>query len=99
MVSYNLGEKLMSDKPWNGSERRSTPNDHDHITRMLVIQEGLLESNKELAETTKAIGIELMQHRIDDDTKFGQLHGKLNWMIGIGVGASFVIGLIVEIHK
>lgn len=61
---------------WDGrTERRGNPNDHDKLTRLLVLSESQGEDIREFKSDFK-------DHVKDDNQRFT----KANWFIGIGVG-------------
>jgi len=71
---------------WDGrTERRESPNDHDRITRLLVLSESHSDDIKEFKRDFK-------DHVKDDNHKFT----KINWFIAIGVGIISTLEFILK---
>ena len=84
----------MTEKRWDGSiERRSNASDHDHITRMLVIQEGLLKS-------FESFNITFVAHTLEDEKKFDRVNKNIYMFNGGLIVINAVIGflLIIKFH-
>jgi hypothetical protein len=77
------------DKKWDGTtERRINAGDHDHITRMLVMNETIVDT---LRETKTELDI----HKLQDEKKFDFINRTL-WG---GFGALGMLELILRINS
>lgn len=84
----------MYNKPWDGkTERRTDATDHDHIIRMLTIQEGMVK-------TFDSFNTAFVTHTLEDEKKFKELNKSMAMYSGGLIAVNALIGffLIVRFH-
>lgn len=81
-------------KPWDGKmEGRGDASDHDHIIRMLAIQEGIMESFKNFNTAFVA-------HTLEDEAKFDKVNKNIYMFNGGLIVVNVLIGffLVIRFH-
>lgn len=78
----------MSDEIWDGKrERRSDPNDHDKLTRTLVVMEGMVKAFDKHVDSFR-------EHIKEDNLNFDRINRSIYIWTGVVIGLQFVILLI-----